>query len=204
MRVADRFAFNLAILLVSGGAGLGALMPSPALAQTATSTTATTELSEVVVTGTRAALVESLDRKRGAEGRPGLDRGRGPRPLSRRQRRRFALAHHRHHACSARAAAKGQYVNVRGLGPEFSIVTLNGRILATDGDGREFAFDVLPSEVISGADVLQVRRRARNLEGSIGGSINLAPRGRSTASACASRCRSKATTTISPRTPATR
>jgi outer membrane receptor protein involved in Fe transport len=67
---------------------------------------------------------------------------------------------------------EGQYVNVRGLGPEFSIVTLNGRILATDGDGREFAFDVLPSEVISGADVLK-SAEAPNLEGSIGGSINL-------------------------------
>ena len=67
---------------------------------------------------------------------------------------------------------EGQYVNVRGLGPEFSIVTLNGRMLATDGDGREFAFDVLPSEVISGADVLK-SAEAPNLEGSIGGSINL-------------------------------
>ena len=67
---------------------------------------------------------------------------------------------------------EGQYVNVRGLGPEFSIVTLNGRMLATDGDGREFAFDVLPSEVISGADVLK-SSEAPNLEGSIGGSINL-------------------------------
>ena len=67
---------------------------------------------------------------------------------------------------------EGQYVSVRGLGPEYSIVTLNGRILATDGDGREFAFDVLPSEVISGADVYK-SADASHLEGSIGGTINL-------------------------------
>ena len=67
---------------------------------------------------------------------------------------------------------EGQYVNVRGLGPGFSIVTLNGRILATDGDGRDFAFDVLPSEVISGADVFKSANAAK-LEGSIGGAINL-------------------------------
>ena len=67
---------------------------------------------------------------------------------------------------------EGQFVNVRGLGPEFSIVTLNGRILATDGDGRDFAFDVLPSEVITGADVYK-SASAVNLEGSIGGAINL-------------------------------
>ena len=48
----------------------------------------------------------------------------------------------------------------------------NGRILATDGDGREFAFDVLPSEVISGADVYK-SADAAHLEGSIGGTINL-------------------------------
>ena len=61
---------------------------------------------------------------------------------------------------------------MRGLGPEFSIVTLNGRILATDGDGREFAFDVLPSEIISGADMYK-SAYAAELEGSIGGAINL-------------------------------
>src|SRR5690606_26527468 len=67
---------------------------------------------------------------------------------------------------------EGQYVNVRGLGPSFSIVTLNGRILATDGDGREFAFDVLPSEIIAGADVYK-SAHAEQSEGSIGGAINL-------------------------------
>ncbi len=49
---------------------------------------------------------------------------------------------------------------------------MNGRILATDGDGREFAFDVLPSEIINGADVYK-SASATQLEGSIGGAINL-------------------------------
>ena len=171
MRVADQFAFNLAILLVSGGAGLGALMPSPALSQTATCTTATTELSEVVVTGTRAALVESLDRKRGAkivqDSIVAEDLGRFP-----DDNVADSLSHITGVTIQRTHGGEGQFVNVRGLGPEFSIVTLNGRILATDGDGREFAFDVLPSEVISGADVLK-SSEAPNLEGSIGGSVNL-------------------------------
>jgi TonB-dependent receptor len=67
---------------------------------------------------------------------------------------------------------EAQYVNIRGLGPEFSIVTLNNRILATDDGGRNFAFDVLPSEMISGADVWK-SVEARNIEGSIGGAVNL-------------------------------
>src|SRR6188508_50110 len=169
MRVADRFAFNLAILLVSGGASLGALLPSPALSQTATGTT--TELSEVVVTGTRAALVESLDRKRGAkivqDSIVAKDLGRFP-----DDNVADSLSHITGVTITRTRGGEGQFVNVRGLGPEFSIVTLNGRILATDGDGREFAFDVLPSEVISGADVFK-SSEASNLEGSIGGAIDL-------------------------------
>ena len=46
-------------------------------------------------------------------------------------------------------------------------------MLATDGDGREFAFDVLPSEVISGADVLQVLRGAERSRAASAAPINL-------------------------------
>ena len=67
---------------------------------------------------------------------------------------------------------EGQKVNVRGLGPQYNIVLLNNRILATDDDGRDLAFDVLPSEVISGADVLK-SSQASALEGAIGGTVNL-------------------------------
>ncbi|MBC3766530.1 TonB-dependent receptor [Neptunicella marina] len=67
---------------------------------------------------------------------------------------------------------EAQYVNIRGLGPEFSIVTLNNRILATDDGGRNFAFDVIPSEMINGADVWKTVQ-AKNIEGSIGGAVDL-------------------------------
>ncbi len=67
---------------------------------------------------------------------------------------------------------EGQKVSVRGFGPQYNIVTLNNRILATDDDARDLAFDVLPSEVISGADVLK-SSEASALEGSIGGTVNL-------------------------------
>jgi len=61
---------------------------------------------------------------------------------------------------------------VRGLSSQYNIVTLNNRILATDDDGRDFAFDILPSDVISGADVLK-SAEASAVEGSIGGTVNL-------------------------------
>jgi TonB-dependent receptor len=67
---------------------------------------------------------------------------------------------------------EGQYVSVRGLGSRYNITTLNDRTLATDDDGRDFAFDILPADVISGADVLKSPQAAA-LEGSIGGTVNL-------------------------------
>src|SRR5690348_5752136 len=128
-------------------------------------------LDEVVVTGTRAALAESLDRKRDSQvvqdSIVAEDLGRFPDANV-----ADSLSHITGITLQRTRGGEGQYVNVRGLGPTFSIVTLNGRILATDGDGRDFAFDVLPSEVISGADVYK-SALANNLEGSIGGSINL-------------------------------
>ena len=129
------------------------------------------DLEEVVVTGTRAALAESLDRKRASEvvqdSIVAEDLGRFPDANV-----ADSLSHITGITLQRTHGGEGQYVNVRGLGPGFSIVTLNGRILATDGDGRDFAFDVLPSEVISGADVFK-SANAANLEGSIGGAINL-------------------------------
>src|SRR5262245_36977600 len=129
------------------------------------------EVETVVVRGTRAALIESRDLKRDADivqdSIVAEDLGRFPDANV-----ADSLSHITGVTISRTRGGEGQYVNVRGLGPEFSIVTLNGRILATDGDGREFAFDVLPSEVISGADVLK-SADAEHLEGSIGGTISL-------------------------------
>src|SRR3546814_13954640 len=47
-----------------------------------------------------------------------------------------------------RNRGEGRFVTVRGFGPKFNAVTVNGRTLATDNNGREFSFDVLPSEMI--------------------------------------------------------
>ena len=83
-----------------------------------------------------------------------------------------SLAHITGVAISRTAGGEGQYVSVRGLGPEYTLTTFNGRILATDGASRDFAYDVLPSDVISGADVIK-GAEASNTEGAIGGLVNL-------------------------------
>src|SRR3569833_1827769 len=71
-----------------------------------------------------------------------------------------------------RTRGVGNGVTVRGLGPQFNTVTLNGQVLATDGPGREFNFDVLPPELISGAEVYKSPQA--NLNGSsIGATVNV-------------------------------
>jgi iron complex outermembrane recepter protein len=73
---------------------------------------------------------------------------------------------------SRTTGGEGEKISVRGLGPEYNIVTLDNRILASDDDGRDLAFDVLPAELITGADVLK-SSQASAQEGSIGGTVNL-------------------------------
>ncbi|MEO0579599.1 MAG: TonB-dependent receptor plug domain-containing protein, partial [Pseudomonadota bacterium] len=51
-----------------------------------------------------------------------------------------------------RSGGEGQQVTVRGLGPQFNTVLVNGRQIATDSAGREFNFDVLSADLITGAD----------------------------------------------------
>ncbi len=67
---------------------------------------------------------------------------------------------------------EGRFVSIRGLGPEFNVVTMNGRLLASDSAGREFSFDTLPSELIQSASVIK-SSSADMLEGSIGGTIDV-------------------------------
>ena len=130
-----------------------------------------TRLEEIVVTGIRASLEKSLDIKKNAS--VVLD------SINATELGRFpdadvadSLNHLPGITITRTTGGEGQKVNVRGLGPAYNIVTLNNRILATDDDARDLAFDVLPSEVIAGADVLK-SPQASALEGSIGGTVNL-------------------------------
>jgi len=71
-----------------------------------------------------------------------------------------------------RSGGESRFITVRGFGPEFNVVTLNGRTMATENQGREFSFDILPSELISAAEV-QKTSNADSPEGSIGATVNI-------------------------------
>jgi TonB-dependent receptor len=71
-----------------------------------------------------------------------------------------------------RSGGEGQFITVRGLGPEFNTVLVNGRIMATDNPGREFSFDVLSSNMIQRTDVF--KSSVPDLqEGGIGATVNI-------------------------------
>ena len=143
--------------------------PQASTTQQSSSNTAT--LEEVVVVGYRASLEKSLDIKKNSsivmDSINATELGRFPDADV-----ADSLAHLPGITISRTTGGEGVKINVRGLGPEYNIVSLDGRILATDDDARDLAFDVLPSEVISGADVLK-SSQASALEGSIGGTVNL-------------------------------
>lgn len=71
-----------------------------------------------------------------------------------------------------RSGGEGQAVTVRGFGPQFNTVLVNGRQIATDSGGREFNFDVLAADQITGADIYK-STRADLQEGGIGSTINV-------------------------------
>ncbi|QBG36440.1 TonB-dependent receptor [Litorilituus sediminis] len=71
-----------------------------------------------------------------------------------------------------RKGGEGQLITVRGMGPEFTSVLLNGRTLATTSGGRAFSFDIFASELISGAEVFKTQA-AHLQEGAIGATVNV-------------------------------
>jgi TonB-dependent receptor len=129
------------------------------------------ELEEVVVTGVRASLLRSMDAKRNAttivDAISAEELGKFPdRNVAE------ALGNIPGVTVGRDGRGEGRNITVRGLGEDFSVTTLNGRILPTDTTDRSFAFDILPSEMISGAEVMKAVQ-ASATEGSIGGSIDL-------------------------------
>lgn len=155
-----------------GGAGsvalCAALLAGPAIAQTTGPSDA--PLEEVTVTGIRQSLSTSAELKRKSsivqDSISQEDLGKFPDANVAESLQRIPGV------SIDRSNGEGKYVTVRGLGPQFNSVLFNGRTLASDNFGREFSFDLLAAELISGADVYKTSL-ARLQEGGIGATINL-------------------------------
>ena len=48
-----------------------------------------------------------------------------------------------------RSGGEGQLITVRGFGPQFNTVLVNGRQMASENDSRAFSFDTIASELVS-------------------------------------------------------
>lgn len=133
---------------------------------------------DIVITGIRASLREALEIKRDAQGVVDAisaeDIGKFPDTNLAESLQRITGV------SIDRANGEGSTVTVRGFGPEFNLVTLNGRQMPTStlGDGgsapssRSFDFANLASEGIAGVEVYKTGR-ASIPSGGIGSSINI-------------------------------
>ncbi|MGH8078974.1 MAG: TonB-dependent receptor [Lysobacter sp.] len=132
-----------------------------------------TTLGAVVVSGTRASIQKSQALKQDAIGTVDAvsaeDVGKFPDQNVADSLQRIAGV------SVDRSGGESRFITVRGFGPEFNTVLLNGRTMATENAGREFSFDVLPSELIDTAEVFKTSQ-ANLSEGGIGATVNIKTR----------------------------
>lgn len=164
MRMCHRFSSTAPAALALASL----FLPAPALAQ-ATAAAGAGDDEVIVVTGIRGSLTRAIDIKRTAgvivDSISSEELGRFPDS-------NVAEALQRITGVSIdRSGGEGQFVTVRGFGPAFNTVLLNGRTLATENPGRAFSFDLLAAELISGADVYK-SSNAVVQDGGIGATVN--------------------------------
>lgn len=127
-------------------------------------------VEEIVVTGLRASLDRAIDVKRSSsvivDSIASEDLGKFPDSNVAESLQRIPGV------SIDRSSGEGRFVTVRGFGPSFNQLLVNGRTLATENPGRQFSFDLLPAELISGADIYKTNN-ALLQEGGIGSTINL-------------------------------
>ena len=134
-------------------------------------------VQEVVVTGIRHSLATAADRKREStvvmDSITSEDLGKFPDANVAESLQRIPGV------SIDRNNGEGQFVTVRGLGPQFNTVLFNGRTLAsatldpaTNNYVRQFSFDLLAAELISGADIYKTSQASMQ-DGGIGATINL-------------------------------
>ncbi len=150
----------------------------PSSTETPASTDAQNAPADIVVTGIRASLQQSRDIKRDAQG---IVDAISSEEMGKFPDTNLAESLQRITGVSIdRSNGEGSFVTVRGFGPEFNLVTLNGRQMPTSslGDGasppssRAFDFANLSSEGIAAVEVYK-SGRASIESGGIGSTINI-------------------------------
>ncbi|MGH8222192.1 MAG: TonB-dependent receptor [Woeseiaceae bacterium] len=152
---------------------LGATALAPALAQERAG-----DIEEIVVTGIRGSLISSMNMKRNGQGVvDGIvaeDIGKFPDTNLAESLQRIPGV-----SIDRSAIGEGQRVTVRGVGPDYNLVLLNGRQMpatqiedTTASDSRAFDFANLASEAVSAVEVYKTSR-ASIPTGGIGATVNI-------------------------------
>jgi TonB-dependent receptor len=133
-----------------------------------------TPVQSVVVTGLRASLFSSMNLKRNSDG---IVDGIVAEDIGKFPDTNLAESLQRISGVSIdRSIGEGSKITVRGVGPDFNLVLLNGRQMPTsnlgDLNGRAFDFANLASEAISQLQVYKTSR-AENATGGIGATVNV-------------------------------
>jgi TonB-dependent receptor len=175
----NRYPFPLRSSLLGFLLGTGLAVPV-AMAQDAPGADNGEVLEEVVVSGFRSSLEKSLETKRAAtnfvDSISAEDVGKLP-------DNNLAEAIARIPGVQiSRTNGEGQQINLRGLGPSFTRVTLDGMPISVASEGsvdqtarnREFDFDLLPSDLFSSLEVAKSPQPSI-VEGGLAGTVNLRP-----------------------------
>jgi TonB-dependent receptor len=154
---------------------LGTTLLTPAMAQDNPE-----EMGEIVVTGIRASLESSMNVKRAGQGVvDGIvaeDIGKFPDTNLAESLQRISGV-----SINRTATGEGQQITVRGVGPDFNLVLLNGRQMPASNLGgggagttnsRAYDFANLASESVSGIEVFKTAR-AESPTGGIGATVNV-------------------------------
>ena len=161
-----RFKLSRLALSLSLITGAGALAPVSANDDVA----ATTDVEVIQVTGIRGSLAKSMDIKRESTGVVDAitaeDIGKFPDTNLAESLQRITGV------SIDRSNNEGSKITVRGFGPEFNLVTLNGRQMPTTGGGRSFDFGNIATEGVSGVQVHKTAR-ADVPSGGIGATVNI-------------------------------
>ncbi len=126
-------------------------------------------IEEIVTIGIRGSLMQSMDRKRNSKGVVDAitaeDIGKFPDSNLAESLQRITGV------SIDRSNGEGAKITVRGMGPEFNLVTLNGRSMPNAGS-RSFDFSDIASEAVSAVEIYKTGK-ANLPTGGIGATVNM-------------------------------
>lgn len=150
-------------------ASIALLMSAPVLAQEA-ETAANDNVEVIEIKGIKGSLIRSMDIKRSESGVVDVisaeEMGKFPDTNLAESLQRITGV------SVSRTNGEGSQITVRGFGPDFNLITLNGRQMPGTGYTRSYSLENLSSEGVSSLEV-QKTARAENPSGGLGATVNI-------------------------------